>query len=433
MVILARFLQRVIRSPRMEANAFFLWATAITGAAAGFAFWNLSAWFYTAGEVGIASSAISLMLLVSGITSLGIGIGIVRFLGTDENPTRMVNTALGFTTLTSILIGSLCVMGINIWSPGLVSLRQPVFFAVFLVLLISTTHNLLLQMVFLSLKRASSTLWMIILLNGIRLSMLIFFRMEGSQGIVASLAVATLISNLLAFWLVRRLVPDYSPGMAVSRSILCQLVPYSFLSGMADFLSRVPAMLAPLLVLEYLGAATSAQIYIAWMMGSLVLSPSASLAQSAFSEGSSNPMTLRGVIRKSARYSLLITAGIAILVFLTAGWLLGLFGPDYRAAAPFLQWLCVAAPLFALNSLFAAAFRVQNRLWLLILVNAVIIAVFAGPQAFLLKTSGLTMTGITWLIAQALAVLISLVAYLHGKPADHSVDPLPAAVGVPDR
>jgi O-antigen/teichoic acid export membrane protein len=416
----------------MEANAFFLWATAVTGAAAGFLFWNLSARFYSTADVGVASAAISLMLLLSGITSLGMGTGIVRFLHTEQDHREMVNSALTFTLITSVLFGTVCVGGIPIWSPGLDALRQPAFFLIFLLLLVSTTHNLIFQMVFLSLKRASATLGMVILLNAVRLGMLVILRIEGSQGIVFSLAIATLLSNLLAWGLLGRLMPGYRPAAALSGRILRGLIPYSFVSGLSDFLARIPAMMAPLLALEQLGAPASAQVYIAWMIGSLVLSPSASLAQSAFSEGSSNPAGLRAVIRRSTLYSMMITVGIAAAVFPLSGWLMGLFGPDYRAAAPFLQWLCAAAPCFALNGMFASAFRVQNRLGLLILVNAVVIAVFVGPQTFLLKTSGLNLTGVAWMVAQLLAVLICLGAYLRGRPADRSAGPMPAAEGAPD-
>lgn len=409
-------LQRAIHSERMEANAFFLWATAITSAAAGFLFWNISARFYTTDDVGVASSAISLMMLLSGITSLGIGTGLVRFLKAVDEPVTMVNTALTFTFLTSILFGSICVLGTDIWSPGLIMLKQPCFFIIFLLLVISTTHFIILQMVFLSLMQSSATLWMVILLNGVRLAILMLFRIEGAQGIVVSLAVATVLSDLMAFLLLRNLLLHYRLGIALSGRAMQRLIPYSLVSGTADFLSRVPAMLAPLLAMELINASASARVYIAWMMGSMVLSPSTSLAQSAFSKGSAEPDRLDAILRRSGEYSLFITILLALIVFMLADRLLGFFGEDYRSAVPALQWMCAAAPLFAVNSLLATAFRVQNRLWILILSNLAVIAAFITPQELWLRKIGLSVTGSAWLIAQGIALLLCLAVFIRFKP-----------------
>jgi len=413
-------LRQILHSPRMEINALFLWATAITGAAAGFLFWNLSAHFYTTQEVGLASTVNSLMWLLSGVTSLGIGMGIVRFLNTAEDRKGMINTALSFTCLTSLLVGTVYVAGINLWTPGLIALRQPWFFLIFLLLLVSTTHSIILQMVFLSLKRTSATFGVVVLLNILRLVFLFFFRAERAQGIVAAVAIATTLSNLFSFLILPRLISGFRPAAALSGPILRQLIPYSFAINMADFLNNTPTMLAPLLALENLGAAASAQVYIAWMMGSMMLSPSSAFAQSAFSEGASDPHRLRSILKKSGIYGLLITVTLATIGFLLSEWILRLFGPDYRGAATFLKWLCIAAPLSALDSLFTTAFRVQKRLWTMIIINTMILILFIGSQSILLKTMGINIMGIMWMFAQGAGVILSLVIFLRGNEAEKS-------------
>jgi O-antigen/teichoic acid export membrane protein len=417
-----RIARRLVQSSRMETNAFFLWAAVITGAAAGFLFWNLSAHFYSTSDVGLASAVISMALLLSGIASLGIGIGIVRYLSNAENRPEMISTTLSFSCLTSLLIGTVCVAGIKIISPGLQSLQQPWFFFIFLLLLVATTHNIILQMVFLSLKRTSATFGMAILLNVLRLAILFFFRIERAQGIVAALVVATIISNLSALLILPRLLPDFRLTVALSGRILHQLIPYSFANSVADLLNGIPALLAPLLALGYLGAPASAPVYLAWMMGAMMLSPSAALAQSAFSEGASKPHKLRIILLKSGLYSLLITIILATIGFLLSDWILGLFGPDYRGAVIILHWLCVAAPVSALDSLFTAAFRVQKRLRAMIVINSIVLVLFMGSQIILLKTVGLPIMGTMWMATQCVAVVLSLVVLLRKKPEEISGD-----------
>ena len=294
---LTGLLQKIIHSPRMEINALFLWATTITGAAAGFLFWNLSAHFYPTKDVGLASTVNSMMLLLSGISSFGIGMGIVRFLNTAEDRRGMINAALSFTFIASLLIGTVYVLGINLWAPGLKALQQPWFFLIFIMLLISTTHSIIIQMVFLSLKRTTATFGWAILMNTIRLSILFLFRIERAQGIIVAIAIATIASNLFSIFLLSYLIPEFRPAMILSGPILRQLIPYSFAINVADFLNNSPTMLTPLLALENLGAAASAQVYIAWMIGSMMLSPSTALSQSAFSEAASEPHRLRSILR----------------------------------------------------------------------------------------------------------------------------------------
>jgi O-antigen/teichoic acid export membrane protein len=395
----------------MEANAFFLWATALTGAGAGFLFWNLSARFYSSDDVGFASSIISLSLLVSGMTSLGVGVGMVRYLGTARNRPAVINTALTLTLLTSLVFGAVCVWGIRIWSPGLLLLQEFPQGIAFLLLLAEYTHNNLFLMVFLALKRSGASWMMALLLNVVRLGMLIFLRIEGSLGIVISLAIATVVANLLAVAWLGRVEPGYRMRPVLSGAILRAIIPYSFFSGMADFLAKVPAMIAPLLALQYLGATASAHVYIAWMMGSLVLSPGVALAQSTFSENASNPSGIRAAVWRSIRYSLLVTSVIAAVVFLLSSWLLSLFGPDYVGAGVLLRWLCLAAPMYAITIVLMSAFRVQNRLWMLFLVNGLVIALFVGPQVATLQSVGLDGTGVAWVAAQVGALVLGWLAY----------------------
>jgi O-antigen/teichoic acid export membrane protein len=420
MISVIQLAKRAIHSRRMEANAFFLWSAVIFSAAVGFLFWNIAARFFPSADVGLASAMISLASLLSGIAGFGIGMGIVRYMSSAGDRMRMVNTALTFTALTSLLVGTICVAGIDLWAPGLGALRQPWQFLIFILLLVSSTHNILLQMVFLSLKRSSATFGMAILLNALRLVFLLILQIEKAQGIVVSLTIATVFSNGFGLFLLPRLIPGYSLAGVFSGKILQKLIPYSFGINMADFLNAIPVMLAPLLALENLGATASANTYIVWMMGSMILSPSTSLFQSAFSEGASEPWRLMSILRKSGMYSLLITFVLAILGFFLSDWILAFFGPDYRGGTILLKWLCLAAPVRALDSLFTAAFRVQKRLWTMIFIRTAVVIIFFAPQIILLKTNGLSFMGSMWMTALGVAVLLSLAVFLRGREKELS-------------
>jgi O-antigen/teichoic acid export membrane protein len=395
---------------KLTSNAIFLWASTIVGSVTGFLFWNLAARLYTHENVGVASAVISLAQLLTGIAGLGFGSGIVRFFFKDEDPEGLLNTVLTFTFLSSCLFGVVCVMGLGIWSPRLLLLQQMLPFVVFLLLIIATTQNLVFQMVFLSLKKADITFGILTFLNVLRLAVLLFLRPVSAQGIIFSLTAATLLSNLFGFLAVNRLLHPCRFRPAISGKVLARLVPFSLANGIADFIYRLPALAGPIFVLERLGEETGAHFYIAWIIGAALIAPGFSVSQSAFAEGAADPSRLRNVIRRSMTRSFLVTLGLSAALAILASWVLSLFGTGYPQAASLLQWLCLAAPLAVINLVFLTAFRVQNRLGVLILLNVLITLSFFAPLVFL-KGWALSAVGVTWMCSQLLVACLSLFFY----------------------
>ncbi len=410
-----KFLAPIFQIDKLTSNAVFLWASTIVGSLTGFLFWNLAARLYTHGDVGVASAVISLALLLTGIAGLGFGSGIVRYFFTDKDPQGLLNTVLTFTFLSSCLFGVVCVMGLGIWSPSLLLLQQFLPLVVFLLLVIATTQNLVFQMVFLSLKKADITFGILTFLNVIRLVFILILRPVSAQGIIISLTAATLLSNLFGFFAVKRLLPPYRFKPAISGEILARLVPFSLANGIADFIYRLPALAGPIFVLESLGEETGAHFYIAWIIGAALIAPGFSFAQSAFAEGAADPLRLRNVIRRSMTRSILVTLGLSAVLAILAAWVLSLFGSGYPQATSLLQWLCLAAPFAAVNCVFLTAFRVQNRLGILILLNVLITAVFFAPLVFLHGWE-LSAVGVTWTCSQILVTCIATAIYMQSRP-----------------
>jgi O-antigen/teichoic acid export membrane protein len=409
-----KFFERFLPKDKLTSNAVFLWASTIVGSLTGFLFWNIAARLYASEDVGTASAVISLALLLTGIAGLGFGSGIVRFFFTDKNPQEMLNTVLTFTFLSSCASGVVCVAGLGVWAPSLLLLQQAPALAVFLLLVVATTQNLVFQMVFLSLKRADITFWILAFLNVLRLVFLLVFRPVSAQGIIFSLTAATVFSNLFGFFAVIRLLHPYRFRLALSGGVLGRLTLFSLANGTADFIYRLPALAGPIFIVEHLGEATGAHFYIAWLIGAALIAPGFSFAQSAFAESAADPSSLGSVIRRSMIRAFLVTLALSAALAALAAWVLSLFGAGYPQAAALLRWLCLAAPVAAVNCVFFTAFRVQNRLGILILLNILTTLVFFLPLAAL-RGWELSAVGATWISAQLLVAGLSAVFYFQAR------------------
>jgi len=58
----------------------------------GFFFWVINARLYSAEQVGIGTTLISIMTLISSFSILGLGNGLIRYLPTSERKNKKIDT-----------------------------------------------------------------------------------------------------------------------------------------------------------------------------------------------------------------------------------------------------------------------------------------------------------------------------------------------------
>jgi O-antigen/teichoic acid export membrane protein len=58
----------------------------------GFFFWIINACLYSDEQVGIGTTLISIMTLISSFSILGLGTGLIRYLPTSERKNKKINT-----------------------------------------------------------------------------------------------------------------------------------------------------------------------------------------------------------------------------------------------------------------------------------------------------------------------------------------------------
>jgi O-antigen/teichoic acid export membrane protein len=400
----------LIKQP-LFANAGYLLGVNLVGGLTGFAFWGLVARLYQPTDVGIASAVLSAVALLSGLSSLGIGTGLVRFLPEARFPRRLLNTAFTFNVVVACLVAGLFLAGLELWAPSLIALRQDVLnVSGFLAYAAAATLGATIQMVFVARRQARYTFVHTSIVNGGRLPLAIALAGLGAAGLVGSVALAVTLAVVLSLMVfVRRVEPEYQPRPDLLWRDLATLIPYSAGSYVATLLAQTSQMILPLMTLEMLGARFSGYAYIAWMLGSLLTSPGAALASSAFAEGSHAPESLSPVLWKAVTLGLALTVPAALGLGIVAPWFLTLFGADYaREASGLLRWLAAAAPVAVLSSLYFTYLRVRKQVRHLILASGIVAAITLGTAGALMPRYGIAASGVGWLVGNSLVAIIAV-------------------------
>jgi O-antigen/teichoic acid export membrane protein len=392
------------------ANAGYLWGVTLVQSVGGVLFFGLAARLYTNEEVGIASAVLSIVMLLADIATFGVGAGLIRFLPKARHPHRFLNTAFTFNAVLALLVASLYLAGIPLWSPSLSALRTSiVYFACFLAFTISATLVAMTTAAFVARRRAGYALVQTSIISGGRLLLVAPLVGLGAVGLVGSLAVAVLLALAVSFaLLLPRVEPGYWPRPSVHWPHLATILPFSAGNYLARLLTQAPQFLLPLLILEMLGPAASGYAYVAWMLGGVLAGPGLALASSAFAEGSNAPGSLSVVLSRSVRAGMVLTIAGALVVVVGAPWLLGIFGAEYAAeAATLLRWLAVAAPLVVLTSLYFTRLRVEKRIGTLVLLSGMIAFLTLGLAAALMLRYDIAAAGVGWLLGNGLVAALA--------------------------
>lgn len=400
-------------------NSFFLFAILMFSSGFGFLVWLAASRLYVMDEVGLATTVISTSQLLTGLAGLGLGMGLIKFLPDAEQPARMVNTALVFTVGISILASLVYVAGAPFWSPSLaeMSSRGRLLFALLLCAPVFGANSLM-QMVFQSLRSSKYGFWMVVITNSLRLGLTLLFVPWGAAGIIAAMLIGMFVSVLVGMFIFLPCsLPGYSIGSVWHLPTLQRLIPFSIGVHLALQTYQVPLLLTPLLVMERLGPAFSANAYIAWMLGSLIASAGQAIAGAAFAEGSHDVDGFVPVFNRSLRLSLTITCGLAVLLGFGAPWVLAVFGKSYQYAAPLLVWMALAAPFVALNRVFFTRMQVEHDLKQLLGLSLLSTTIYLGIFFLLVGRWELKTVGAGWLISQVILSAVCLGVDRKGRTA----------------
>jgi O-antigen/teichoic acid export membrane protein len=111
-------------------NSIYLLLSNVIMTGLGFIFWIINARLYTSSDVGLATTIISAASLIVSISSLGMGIALIKYLPLSKNKNRKINSAITTVLLFNIVISSIFLFGLKLFSPKLIFLKENIIYAI---------------------------------------------------------------------------------------------------------------------------------------------------------------------------------------------------------------------------------------------------------------------------------------------------------------
>jgi len=399
---------RQLHSDSLVRNSFYLMLSTGIMAVLGFIFWLISARIFSPEDIGIATTLISAMNLISYIGLLGFNSTFIRMLPTSKNRSTEMNTGLLLSTGAAIIVAAGYVLLVPIIAPKLGLVHDNFLYAIgFIIMAALASVNLLTDSIFIALRAAKYNL----LIDGIvmsitKLALPFVFVGLGAYGLFAAAGAAAVVALVLSvFFLIKHF--GYRPQLSIDTTTLQGVVKYSFASYLANLLNIAPTLVLPLVIINHLGAAAAGYYYLAFMVANLLYTVVYAVSQSLFAEGSYADRGLRDLMKRS---SLVIAAimipGVTIIYF-GAHLMLTIYGHSYVQATPLLQTFAIAGPMVAIYTIANVLLRITKQTWAIIIVNVVYMTAISGfAEAW--ANRGLVWIGYAWLLGQMLASVVAL-------------------------
>ena len=212
-------------------NTIYLLSNSVILAATGFFFWVAAARLYSTEYVGLASAIISAAGLLALISTLGLDFALIRFLSGKENTgSQVINSSFTISGLVGLLLSLIYIIGMEVWSPALLHLRENIFYMViFVVAVIASVYMLFVRHIFVAHRKAIYTYMQGVFFGILRfVPLVILSGYSESFGIIISwgttLALAVIIGITV---LIPRVEPRYRFLPVIKRDAVKKMQGFS--------------------------------------------------------------------------------------------------------------------------------------------------------------------------------------------------------------
>ncbi|MCK5449892.1 oligosaccharide flippase family protein [Candidatus Pacearchaeota archaeon] len=376
-----------IMSDSLYRNSIYLMFSTGIMTVLGFVFWMIASRMYSTTDIGLATTIISAMGLIVGLSVLGLNIGLIRYLPRSKDKNKKINTCFTLTALASIIIGTIYLLGIEKFSPALLFIQENLILSfAFILFAVVSSVGTLMDSIFIAFRETKFILVKNLIFSILKIGGLFAFISLGAFGIFSSwmisLAIALGVLFIILIWKF-----EYKPNFAFYDSIVHKMGKYSFGNYIAGFIGGLPLMVLPLMITNMISPETTAYYYMAMMIAGLLFVIPGATTQSLFAEGSfavgrgkelrtkslersglRSDAELNALVWKAVKIiSLIMIPAILVTVFF-GDWILLAFGKEYaKEGFRFLQILAVSGVFVGVNGVFGMVFRVRKEIKKIIL------------------------------------------------------------------
>lgn len=391
-------------------NSIYLMLTTGVMGLFGFVFWTIATHVFTPAEIGLGTTIISSMTMVSFISILGFNNTFIRFLPTSNNRNDDINAGVIIVTLVSIFIGSIYILLIPYITPSLSMIHSSILYSIiFILIVIVTSLNSLADSVFVAYRKAQYNL----ITDGFIMSISkvvlpIFLAGAGAYGVFMASGLATTIC-LLAAIIILIYKFNFRPHFYINMGNVKKSMSYSFTSYLGSLLTLSPTLILPIIIINNLGAEEAGYFYLAFMVINLLYTVSGSVSQSLFAEGSYGESVLLALLKRSVFILGTIMIPAIIILVLFGPLILQLFGKSYSTGATsVIIMLAIGSPLVAAFNLGSTLLKIRQQMRSLIFVNAIYAVVICALSIYWID-GGLKWVAISWNVGNLVSAIVAFI------------------------
>lgn len=409
-------------------NAGSLIGTTAVTSGFGFAYWWVAARQFSPKAVGLASAAISAMMLLGTLGILGLGTLLVGELQRQRGKeASLISAALIVVGGVGGCLGAGFAAVAVYLSPDFHVLRASIeSMALFALGVALTAITQVLDQAMIGLLRGGLQLWRNTLFATTKLGALLVVSLWVSHTLGLAIYATWVAGNLLSLavlagfmlwkrgWSGRRSLPQWG--------LLRKLGPAALKHHLLNLTLQAPALILPVLVTVLLSATTNAWFYVSWSLASVGNIISVSLTTVLYAASSAQPALLARRMRLTLSLAFAATVLLVCVLLFGTRQVLGLFGHSYAEQAAWsLRILALESFPFLIKNHYVAVSRVQGRVahaTLLTIVSGSLELAGATVGAYLGGLSGLSLG---WLAAVCCeALYMSRRVYRAARPVDVS-------------
>ena len=392
-------------------NSIYLMLSTGVMAVFGFFFWMINARLYSAEQVGIGTTLISIMTLISSFSLLGLGNSLIKYLPTSDKKSEKINTSFTLVGLTSIFISIFFLVFLKTFSPRLLFVRESIIFSLLFILFIFfSSLNIISETVFIAYRSSKFVLIKNTIFSIAKLILPIFLVAIGAYGIFVSVGIAAVVAFLVSLvFLILRF--NYLPKLIIDRIVVKRMTKFSLGNYTARLLGGLSAMVLPILITNSIGAKFSAYFYMAMMIANLLYIIPIATSQSLFAEGSYGETDLKIQLKKAIKIISLLLVPAILVTFLFGKYILLAFGKEYSDEGfILLKLLSISGIFISINVIGGTILNIKHKIKLLILLSLINSTVILSLSSFFIKMNflGIVGVGIGWIVGQGITSLIYL-------------------------
>src|SRR5205809_327016 len=427
--------------PTSALDAIFIMLTSVISSGLGFFFWLIVANKYAKEDLGAAVTLFQTLGFIGALGNLGIGIGLIRYMGETEDKGKMINAGL---TLCGVVTLALCLLFLVLLPVILPDLAFVLNDRLYVLTIVVCTVALglapVLDSVTIAVRRADLQTWRLTIFAVLKIPVALLVvtipLLQGRAGIFFSLALSFGVSvAVLGFVLLPRTLSGYRPKPDFQFRATRPILRFSLGNYVAIAIGSAGALLPTPLIYgvlgPYDGPKNAAYFYVALIVASLLYIIPGAAFTSFYAEASQTNTDRRRGERQAILLSLLLLIPAIAGMWLFSDWMLRLFGdPTYadEAVTP-LRILTVASIPAFLNGILGTRVRVRKRSLPLIIAATIATAITLGLGWFLLQNPDLGIDGLAYayVIGQAAAT-----PYLYFEAREsYEAVPMEPLVGQP--